>query len=193
MSLLGLKIGFALTGSFCTIRKAEIGIENLVKEGVEVFPIISESVKEMDTRFGKANEIKDKIEDLTGKKVISTIQEAESIGPGNFLNSLVILPCTGNTLAKIANSITDSTVTMACKALLRNQKPLIISVSTNDGFGGNAKNIGLLINTKYIYFIPFKQDNPQNKPNSLVANTSLLLPTIEYALEGKQLQPILCV
>lgn len=191
MMLSGVKVGFALTGSFCTFSKVVPEIERLVKEGAEVFPITSESVNNFNTRFGKADEWKLKLEGITGKNIISTIVEAEPIGPKSFLDVLVVAPCTGNTCAKIANAITDTPVTMAVKAHLRNTKPVVIAISTNDGLGGNAKNIGMLLNMKNIYMVPFGQDDVAKKPNSLVAKTELILPTILEALKGKQIQPLL--
>lgn len=191
MSLEGIKIGFALTGSFCTIGKVIPEVEKLVSAGAEVIPIISSSVDKFDTRFGTAKDWRLKLEGITGKKIIDTIIDAEPFGPKSLVDIVVVAPCTGNTLAKIAMGITDTPVTMACKAHLRNQKPLVISISTNDGLGANAKNIGLLLNAKNVFMVPFGQDGPDTKPNSLVADEKLILPTIENALKGKQIQPLL--
>ncbi len=191
MQLNGLKIGFALTGSFCTFDKVIPCIKKIVEEGADVYPIISETVDKLDTRFGKADDLKLKLENITGKRPISTIVEAEPIGPKKFLDVLVVAPCTGNTLGKIANAITDTSVTMAVKAQLRNQRPVVIGISTNDGLSNNAKNLGLLLNMKNIYFVPFGQDDPVKKCNSLVAKYDLLIPTIQAALEGRQIQPLL--
>jgi len=191
MQLDGVKIGFALTGSFCTISKVIPEIEKLVSTGAEVIPIISNSVDKFDTRFGTAKDLRLKLEGITGKKIIDSIVDAEPFGPKSLADLVVVAPCTGNTLAKIALGITDTPVTMACKAHLRNQKPLVIAISTNDGLGANAKNIGLLLNTKNVYMVPFGQDGPDTKPNSLVADEKLILPTIENALKGKQIQPLL--
>ncbi|MCR4434328.1 MAG: dipicolinate synthase subunit B [Clostridiales bacterium] len=191
MLLEGIRIGFALTGSFCTFDKIIPEIKKIVDEGADVFPIMSESVKNLDTRFGTAEEWKAKIKSITGKEIISSIVEAEPIGPKSLLDIVVVAPCTGNTLAKLANAITDTPVTMACKANLRNGKPIVLSVSTNDGLGANAKNIGLLLNMKNIYFVPFGQDSPQSKPNSLLSKNELMIPTILEALKGKQIQPLL--
>jgi dipicolinate synthase subunit B len=191
MLLEGIKVGFALTGSFCTIESVIPEIEKIKNEGAEVFPIVSESVDLFDTRFGSAEDWKTKLKTITGKNPISTIVGAEPIGPKSFLDVLVVAPCTGNTLAKLANAITDTPVTMACKAHLRNQKPIIIAVSTNDGLGINAKNIGMLMSIKNIYFVPFGQDAPASKPNSIVAKNELIIPTIIEAMKGKQIQPIL--
>lgn len=191
MLLDGLKIGFGLTGSFCTIDSVFSQIEKLISEGADVIPIISFSVDKFDTRFGKAEDIKSRLKSLTGKDAIATIVDSEPIGPKNLLDIMVVAPCTGNTLSKIANAITDTPVTMACKAHLRNNKPVVLSISTNDGLGGNARYIGQIINTKNMYLVPFGQDNPVSKPNSLVAKIDLILPTIQKALEGKQIQPLL--
>lgn len=191
MLLKDVKIGFALTGSFCTFTRAFKELEHLIAEGADVYPIISQSVDTIDTRFGNANDFKLKLQGLTGKSIISTISEAEPIGPKSLLDVVVVEPCTGNTLAKIANAITDTPVTMACKAHLRNNRPVIIAISTNDGLGANAKNIGFLLNMKNIYFVPFGQDDSLRKCNSLVAKMELTLPTIIEALKGKQIQPLL--
>lgn len=191
MLLDGIKIGFALTGSFCTIGKVVPEVEKLVSTGAEVIPIISGSVDKFDTRFGTAKDLRLKLEGITGKKVIDTIIDAEPFGPKALVDLIVVAPCTGNTLAKIANGITDTAVTMACKAHMRNQKPVVIAISTNDGLGVNAKNIGLLLNMKNIFMVPFGQDGPDSKPNSIVADTTMILPAIENALNGKQIQPLL--
>lgn len=191
MELEGKKIGFALTGSFCTLDKVMPQIEKLVKEGAEVFPIISESVDKLDTKFGKAEDWKKQLIDITGKKIISSIVEAEPIGPKALFDLIVVAPCTGNTLSKLANAITDTSVTMACKAHLRNSRPVVIAISTNDGLGANAKNLGLILNMKNIYLVPFGQDDPVKKTNSLVAKLELLQPTVLEALNGKQIQPVL--
>jgi dipicolinate synthase subunit B len=191
MSVEGLKIGFALTGSSCNFSKVFPIIEDLAKKGVDIYPIISHAVDTFDTRFGTAEEWKIRLKEITGKELIKTIVEAEPVGPKLKLDVLVVAPCTGNTTAKLANAITDTPVTMACKAHLRNQRPLVLAVATNDGLGANAKNIGLLLNTKNVYFVPFGQDDPFNKPNSLIAKFEKIEETILAALEGKQLQPVL--
>lgn len=191
MLLKGVRVGFAITGSFCTFDKTIPQIENLVNEGADIFPIISESVNDLDTRFGRAEDLKNKLLLITGKKPINTIVDAEPIGPKALLDILVIAPCTGNTIAKIANAITDGTVTMACKAHLRNMRPVVIAVSTNDGLGTNAKNIGILLNMKNIYMVPFGQDDPLKKCTSLVADFNLIMPSILSALQNSQIQPIL--
>lgn len=185
-------VGFALTGSFCTFAKVVPEIKKLSEaEGIRVQPIMSEMAYSTDTRFGKAEEFIWTIEDYTSNKIIHTIRDSEPIGPKNILDALIIAPCTGNTLGKIANGVTDSCVTMAAKASLRNDNPLIIAVSTNDALGANAKNIGALMNMKNVYFVPLGQDAPHNKPTSLVAHMELILPTLRAALEGRQLQPVI--
>lgn len=191
MLLDGIKIGFALTGSFCTISKVLPEIEKLVSNGAKVVPIISDSLNKFDTRFGTSEDLKLKLEGITSEKIINTIVEAEPIGPKSLMDVVIVAPCTGNTLAKLANGITDTTVTMACKAHLRNQKPVVIAVSTNDGLGTNAKNIGTLLNMKNVFLVPFGQDGPSNKPNSLISDASKIMPTIVEALKGKQIQPLL--
>ncbi len=191
MLLKGVRIGYAITGSFCTFAKTIPQIEKLVNEGADVIPIISESVDKYDTRFGKAEDLKNTLTSITGKSPICSIVEAEPIGPKAMLDILVIAPCTGNTIAKIANAITDSSVSMACKAHLRNMRPVVIAVSTNDGLGANAKNIGVLLNMKNIYMVPFGQDDPIKKCTSLVADFDQILPTILNAQQNCQIQPIL--
>lgn len=191
MKLDGLRIGFALTGSHCTLNEITQVIRYLVDQGANLTPIISYSVDNMDTRFGKANDWKEMISEITGKQPIHTIPEAEPVGPEKKFDCLVIAPCTGNTLAKLANGITDTPVLMAAKAHLRNQRPLVLAISTNDGLGLNARNIGILLITKNIYLVPFGQDNPETKANSLVAHMSKVPETILMACEGKQVQPVL--
>lgn len=191
MSVEGLKIGFALTGSSCNFSNVFPEIEKLAKEGANIYPIISNAVDTFDTRFGTAEEWKNKLREITGKELIVTIVEAEPVGPKLNLDVLIVAPCTGNTLAKLANAITDTSVTMACKAHLRNQKPLVLAIATNDGLGANAKNIGLLLNMKNIYFVPFGQDDAIKKPNSLIAKFEKIEISLEAALEGIQIQPLL--
>jgi dipicolinate synthase subunit B len=191
MQLQDVKIGFAFTGSFCTFAKVIPELEKITAEGADVLPVISYAVDSFDTKFGKADEWKSRIETICGKPIIKTIIDAEPIGPKALLDIMVVSPCTGNTLAKLANGITDTPVTMACKAHLRNGRPLLIAPATNDGLGANAKNIGLLANTKNIFFVPFGQDGPQKKNNSLMANFELLIPAIQAALNGKQLEPVI--
>lgn len=186
-----LRIGIGFTGSFCTFTRITKVIEEMAADEMDLYPIFSKSVSTMDTRFWKATEFVDRIRELTGKKGVFTIQEAEPIGPKKLFDAMVIAPCTGSTLAKLANGITDTPVLMAAKAHLRNERPLIIAVSTNDAMGMNFRNIGLLLNCKYIYFVPFGQDDSGKKPRSLVAHMELIPATIEAALTQKQLQPIL--
>ncbi len=191
MNLEGKKIGVALTGSFCTFEKMFLELQKLKDAGAEIYPIMSHATQTITCRFGSPELYIEKIKEITGKTPIFCIEGAEPIGPKGYLDVLVILPCTGNTAAKLANGITDTPVLMASKAHLRNNKPLVISISTNDGLGMNMKNIGLLLNAKNIYFVPFGQDDCVKKPNSLVAHTELLIPTLEAALENKQYQPLL--
>ncbi|CRZ35143.1 dipicolinate synthase subunit B [Herbinix hemicellulosilytica] len=190
MSIKDKNIGFAFTGSYCTFDKAFTQLERLVKEGANVYTIFSYQAQKTDSRFGKAEDFLKLAKGITGKEPITTIVDAEPLGPKNILDLIVVAPCTGNTIAKLAHAITDSPVLMAVKALLRNDKPVVLAISTNDALGNNLKNIGLLINHSNIYFVPFRQDNYKNKPHSMVADFDLILPTIEYALEGRQLQPM---
>ena len=184
-------IGFAMCGSFCTFKKAIDALDELSQTGANIIPIMSEISYSTDTRFGTAEEFKDKLIKITGNEIIHTVKEAEPIGPKKLLDMLVILPCTGNSLAKIAGGIADTSVTLAVKAHLRNQRPVVIAISTNDGLGTAAKNLGSLMNVKNLYFIPFRQDDWEKKPNSLVADFSMLIPTVEAAFENRQFQPIL--
>ena len=191
MELKNKNIGIAITGSFCTYEKMFITLEELKNCGANLFPIMSNASQTINSRFGSPADFFDKLVTITDKNPITKIEDAEPFGPKNFLDMMVIFPCTGNTLAKLANGITDTPVLMAAKAHLRNNKPLIISISTNDGLGMNLKNIGLLLNSKNIYFVPFGQDDYIKKPNSLVAHYNLLIPTIINALANRQLQPVL--
>ena len=191
MSLSGKKIGIAFTGSFCTYARIFEALEALQKEEAVIQTIFSDSAQSIDSRFGTAESFLKRAEEITGIPPILTIKDAEPIGPKSLLDLLVIFPCTGNTLAKLANGITDTPVLMAAKAHLRNNKPLLLSLSTNDALGMNMKNIGLLLNTKNIYFVPFGQDDPEKKPNSMTAHTDLLIPALEAALENRQLQPVI--
>ncbi|HHT16323.1 MAG TPA: dipicolinate synthase subunit B [Papillibacter sp.] len=184
-------IGFALCGSYCTFDKALRTLAELSEMYDNIVPIMSEKAYSTDTRFGKARDFIDEIEALCGRSIIHTIAQAEPIGPKNLLDLLVIAPCTGNTLAKLAHGITDSSVTMAAKAHLRNGKPLLIAVSTNDGLTGNAANLGLLLNRKNVYFVPFGQDDPHKKPGSLIADFRLIPQAVESAFNGVQIQPVL--
>ncbi|MGI5979557.1 MAG: dipicolinate synthase subunit B [Oscillospiraceae bacterium] len=184
------KLGLAICGSFCTFSKI-MPIAEQLAEDCELTAIMSENAAGTDTRFGCAENAKERLREITGKDVICTIPEAEPIGPKQLFDVLAVAPCTGNTLAKLAGGIADSTVTMACKAHLRNGRPVVIAVSTNDALGANAKNIGELLNRKNIFFVPFRQDDPQGKPNSMISDLSLLGDTIAAAREGRQLQPVI--
>lgn len=182
-----MNIGYCLTGSFCTFDKSIKVIEKLVKQGYNVTPIMSENAYSMDTRFGKAKDFQNKIIEITGNSIIHTIEQSEPIGPKKMFDVLAIVPCTGNTLAKLANGITDTSVTMATKSHLRNNRPVIIGVSTNDALGGAGKNIGTLLNTKNYYFVPFGMDNFQQKPKSMVCDFDQVINTIEQAFLGKEI------
>ncbi len=185
-----LTVGFALCGSFCTFTKAINEIERIKNSGANIIPIMSFNAYSTDTRFGKAQDFIEKIEGICENKIISTLADAEPIGPKKLLDILVVEPCTGNTLAKLANGITDTPVTLAAKAHLRNEKPLVIAVSTNDALSGAAKNIGHLLNYKNIYFVPMRQDDALNKPRSVVADFTKTIDTVYNAIDGKQIQPI---
>ncbi len=184
-------IGFALCGSYCTYDKAIGALEKTKELFAAVTPIMSENAYSTDTRFGTAKGFIDRIESICGNKIISTIKDAEPIGPQALLDVLVIAPCTGNTIAKLAGGVTDTSVTMAAKAHLRNSRPIVIAVSTNDGLSGNAANIGKLLNRKNVFFVPYYQDDPVKKPASVTADFTLVPAAIEAALSGVQLQPIL--
>jgi dipicolinate synthase subunit B len=179
-------IGYALCGSFCTHEKSVKALERLIKSGADVLPIMSECVYQTDTKFGTALDLKQKVSELCGKEIIHTIVDAEPLGPRIHLDALIISPCTGNTLAKIANGITDTAVCMAAKAHLRGNRPLIIALASNDAMSANLKNIASLLSKKNVYFNPMYQDDIQNKPHSLVANFDLIEETLELALMGKQ-------
>jgi len=191
MRFKGLRIGFALTGSHCTLAEVIGIVEMLVEEGADITPIISYSVDQMDTRFGEAAYWKSRLKDITGKDVLKTIPEVEPVGPKKLFDCVVIAPCTGNTLAKFANGITDTPVLMAAKAHLRNLGPVVVAVSTNDGLGASARNIGILLSAKNIYVVPFGQDSPWKKANSLVAHMEKIPETVLAAVQGKQIQPLL--
>ena len=184
------RLGLALCGSYCTYEKLFKAAETLA-EGYDLIPIMSETAARTDTRFGTATEHIKRLMLLSGKRVVTTIAEAEPLGPAQPMDALLIAPCTGNTLAKLAHGITDTSVTMAAKAHLRNGRPVIIALSTNDGLSGSAENIARLLNRKHIFFVPFRQDDPLKKPRSLQADFSLLDETVQAALQGRQLQPIL--
>ena len=191
MNIEGKRIGFIITGSFCTFRKTIDELKKIVKLGAKVIPIMSENSYTMDTKFGKAEDFINEVADSTGTKILHTIQEVEPIGPKDMLDILVVAPATGNTMAKLANDIIDNSATMAVKSHLRRERPVVIAISTNNGLSGAGENIGKLFNRKHYYFVPFKQDNPITKPRSIVFDPSYLIKTIEYALDGEQIQPIL--
>lgn len=190
MEISGKKIGVALTGSFCTFAKVFDALSTLKEQGADLYPILSVKSQNVSCRFGSSDIFAKKVTEICGRDPILTIEGAEPIGPGGYLDALIIIPCTGNTLAKLANGITDGPVTMAAKAHLRNEKPLLISLSTNDALSMNLKNIGLLMNMKNIYFVPFGQDNPAKKPHSMIADISYLIPALKEALEHHQFQPV---
>lgn len=183
-------IGFAMTGSFCTISENMNILRKLINKEYDFLPIMSQSVFNTDTRFGEAERIRESIIDITNKEIIHTIVQAEALGPRIHLDAMIISPCTGNTLAKIANGITDTAVCMAAKAHLRNDKPLIIALASNDALAGNLQNIAKLLSRKNIYFVPMRQDDPENKPHSLVADFSLLEETLQNAIKNKRMNRI---
>ncbi len=183
-------VGFAMCGSFCTFSNAIEQMRRL-KETCDILPIMSANAYGTDTRFGKAEDIRKKVESICGKEIIHTIAGAEPLGPQKMCNLLIVAPATGNTLSKLANGITDTSVTMAVKSVLRILRPVLICAATNDALGASAKNIGLLLNTKNIYFVPLRQDNPDLKPTSLVADFQMIPQAAEAALECRQLQPVL--
>ena len=193
MDLKGKTIGFAMCGSFCTFKNAIDAVKALKETGADIIPIMSETAYSTNTRFGTCIDFQNQLKEITGKKILHTVYETEPIGPKKLLDALVILPCTGNTLAKLSNAVADTSVTLAAKAHLRNKRPLIIGVSTNDGLGAAAENIGRLLARKHCYFIPFGQDDFIHKPNSLIADFTKLNETVEEALLNKQFQPILAV
>lgn len=189
--LKGKTIGWGLTGSHCTFEETMPQIKRLVEAGARVIPVVSHTVMTTDTRFGTSASWQQQLLEITGEKIISTIPEAEPLGPSKLFDAMVIAPCTGNTTSRLANAITDSAVLMAAKATMRNLRPVVVAISTNDGLGLNFSNIAKLLNAKNIYFVPFGQDAPEKKPNSLVARMDLIKETCEAALAGKQLQPLL--
>lgn len=189
--LKGKKIGFCITGSFCTFKNVIPQIKKLVEEGAEVIPIMSFNSYKLDTKFGKAVDYINEIEEITSHKIIKSIQEAEPIGPKHLTDIMVVVPATGNTIAKLANGITDTPVLMAVKSHLRNGNNVVIGISSNDGLSGNAENIGALLNRNHYFFVPFRQDNPITKPRSIVFDSSLIIKTIKQALKNEQIQPIL--
>lgn len=189
--LQGKTIGFGLTGSHCTFEETMPQIQRLIDAGARVIPIVTHTLLTTDTRFGTSASWQKQLTDITGEKIISTIPEAEPLGPSKLLDVMVIAPCTGNSTSRLANAITDSPVLMAAKATMRNLRPVVLAISTNDGLGLNAANIAKLLAAKHIYFVPFGQDSPDKKPNSLVARMDLIQKTCEAALDGRQLQPLL--
>ena len=186
-----IKLGYAFCGSFCTINNSLAILKELAELPIDIIPIMSEITYTTSTRFANADEFNKTVEELCGKKIIHTGPAAEPIGPKNLLDIIVVAPCTGNTISKIALGITDTSVTMAVKAHLRNNKPVVLGIATNDALGATAKNIGLLHNTKNIYFVPYGQDDPVGKNNSLICDFTKIPQTIEEVLNGKQLQPVI--
>jgi dipicolinate synthase subunit B len=191
MQLSGVNIGFAITGSFCTFENVKKEVINLVNEGANVIPIFSYNAMSIDTRFGRAFDFVSEIQKITSNEPVTSIEAAEPLGPKGMIDIMIIAPCTGNTIAKLSNAITDTPVLMAAKAHMRNNKPLVISISTNDALGLNLKNIGTMLTAKGVYFVPFGQDNYSGKPKSMIADTTKIAATLEKALDGEQIQPIL--
>lgn len=191
MKLEGIKIGLGITGSFCNFSETKNVISNLKAEGADVYPIISFATKNLDTRFYKKEEYIKMLKQESKNNIIDTIQKAEPVGPKNLVDIILVCPCTGNSLAKLANGITDTPVLMAIKGHIRNNKPVVIGVSTNDGLGASLQNIAKLINTKNMYFVPFRQDDYISKPKSLVLDYNYIVDTVYDALHFKQIQPIL--
>ncbi|HEX6923356.1 MAG TPA: dipicolinate synthase subunit B [Bacillales bacterium] len=191
MNLEGKHIGFGLTGSHCTYEQVVPQVQKLVDAGARVTPFVTWTVKNTITRFGDGRDWVKKVEEITGNEVVDSIVKAEPYGPKDPLDCMVISPMTGNSISKFANAMTDSPVLMAAKATMRNRNPIVLGISTNDALGLNGVNIMRLISAKYIYFIPFGQDDPEKKPNSLVSRMDSLQETVEKALDGEQLQPVL--
>ena len=191
MTLEGKKIGYVFTGSFCTFRKSIEQMKEIKKQNAIIIPVMSYNSYTLDTKFGEAKDFIEEIEKITENKIIHTIQGAEPIGAKHLTDIMIIAPASGNTMAKLANDIIDTPATMAAKSHLRNENPLVIAPSTNNGLSGNAINIGKLLNMRNYYFVPFKQDNPISKPRSIVYDSKYIIPALEHALEGKQVQPIL--
>jgi dipicolinate synthase subunit B len=187
----GKTVGFALTGSHCTLEEIMPQIKRFVDAGARVIPIASHTVMTTDTRFGNASDWQKQLKEITGNDIISTIVDAEPLGPSKALDVVVIAPCTGNTTSKLANAMTDGPVLMAAKAQMRNHRPVVLAISTNDALGLNMANIAKLMSAKNIYFVPFGQDAPEKKPNSMVARMDLIMETCEAALQGRQLQPVI--
>ncbi len=191
MMLDGVRIGFAVTGSFCTFSRILPEMARLASLGAWVQPIFSPAVCREDTRFFRADDFREKVYAITGNEPWDSLPQVEPIGPKRCLDLMLVAPCTGNTLGKLAQGIIDTPVTMAVKSHLRNARPVVIAVSTNDGLSGSAANLGLLLNRKHYYFVPFGQDDAEGKPNSLVAHMDQIVVTCQGALQGKQLQPLL--
>ena len=190
--LLNVRVGCAMTGSFCTFRSAFDAWRALRHAGADLTPIMSFNAASTDTRFCPAAEARQMFREITGRQPLTELAQVEPIGPKKLLDALAIVPCTGNSLAKLANGIADTPVTLAAKSHLRNGRPLVIAVSSNDGLAQNAANLGRLMSMRHVYFVPFRQDDPIGKPNSLVARFELLCETLKAALDGRQLQPMLC-
>ena len=190
-SLQGVRIGYGMAGSFCTFEKSFMAAEQLRDMGAELLPIMSFNAALTDTRFGKGADHRKRLEKITGRSVIDTIEAAEPIGPKQLCDILVVAPCTANTAAKLALGITDTPLTMAVKSHLRGGQPVVIALATNDGLAGCAKNLGALENYRHYYFVPYRQDDHVNKPASLVADFGLIPQAITSALEGRQLQAVL--
>lgn len=192
MDLSGKTVGIGITGSFCTFEKIMPQIVKIKQQGANVHAVFSDNARSINSRFGDAEDFVNIVREITGNEPIATIEDAEPIGPNDMFDVFLIAPCTGNTIGKLNSGITDTPVLMAAKAHLRGNKPVVISISTNDALGMNFKNIASLMNTKNFYFVPFGQDNYSAKPNSMVADVEKILPALEKALEGKQLQPVIC-
>ena len=191
MDLKDKKIGFALTASYCTLNKVVPELKKIAEKKAEIIPIMSDNMLKYDTRFGKKEKWIEEVKQVTDVEIIDSIIKAEPIGPKRLLDLLIVAPCTGNTMSKIAHGIIDETVVMAVKAQLRNQRPVLLAVASNDALSLNAASISKLLNMENIFFVPFGQDNPNDKPNSLVSRMDLILKSAEMALENKQLQPLI--
>lgn len=183
-------IGYALCGSFCTLERSVAALQRLAGEGYRLYPIMSEITYSADTRFGTAESWRKRIEDICGRPVMHSIVEVEPIGPKGYLDALVVAPCTGNTLGKLAGGIYDTAVTMAIKAQLRNHRPVLLATATNDGLGASARSLGRLMTARNLYFVPMRQDDPVSKPESLVSDFERISEALKAALDGKQLQPL---
>lgn len=191
MNLEGKRIGFVFTGSFCILKKTIEELKKLVKLRTIITPIMSTNSYTLDTKYGKAKDFINEIEEITQNKILHTIQETESLGIQDKLDIMIVAPASGNTIAKLANDIIDGPATMAVKSHLRREKPVVIAISTNNGLSGAGENIGKLFDRKYYYFVPFRQDNPITKPRSLAFDPSYIIKTLEYALDNEQIQPML--